>query len=855
MATRIQDLPAASQITTTDLFVIQQGGEAKSLTGEALTRYIAGHGGINSITLNSDYTLTFTMTDGEEITIGSIRGQNGEDGFSPSVTLTEGENGVNLTITDRLGPHTAFIPNGVDGFSPEVSFTPGEGGTNLVITDAEGSHTAFIPDGEDGFSPSVTLTPTAGGTNLTIVDATGPHTAFIANGEGSGDMLASIYDPQGEVAAVGIPAYVEAHGTQNAVRYDEDQGLTAAQKAQARENINAAAPDGYYGNSGGTMQYATNFVGQLTPQNANDVVFRPTASNFSGSGWSADSISGNTATIEKIKGKTLVFNQQFKVTAGSDTSDGITYTKNSDGSWTVTGTTNSNNHFYNLNYAGSGVNSNHFIAGHKYFVGGISSDNKVTLSARNDGAVPNTISALTGIAAITSLAATTWARIQIVTTVPIGTNINATIYPQIVDLTQMFGAGNEPTTVEEFRTMFPLDYYEYNPGELVSFNGTGLKTTGFNQLYPDGHIDVLAGLTYKIEGTYTSLKDSAGNDVAVTNGEFTPTANDTYTMVGGTCVHLKWSGVRDGDTEEHWDSTLSLPIATYFPDGMKSAHIFYGLESQVYLGELCDELSKDKAIKNLSAITLDGSNNFVKHSTNEHNWLYRLSVPDAFAQQGDGGTNDYMYLNCDNPVFFMAVSRNMITGSDDKPTGRLTGISFGYSNTHELYVNMYGLISTNDVSHVKEYFTNHNTAIVYKKAEPVETPISPELNLTYRCDDFGTEMLLPQNTSTEVLTAPMDMQVVYGLDYEANVRNLPVTYLNNCFAAAFVSALHSLGLTLSMTNDNGQWRMNFSGPIVPLASAVSDLTAKQTRNIYAGTSDMTAGSSTLPTGDIYIVYE
>lgn len=31
----------------------------------------------------------------------------------------------------------------------------------------------------------------------------------------------------------------------------------------------------------------------------------------------------------------------------------------------------------------------------------------------------------------------------------------------IFDLTQMFGEGNEPTTVEEFRDMYPADYYDY----------------------------------------------------------------------------------------------------------------------------------------------------------------------------------------------------------------------------------------------------------------------------------------------------------------------------------------------------------------------------------------------------------
>ena len=47
----------------------------------------------------------------------------------------------------------------------------------------------------------------------------------------------------------------------------------------------------------------------------------------------------------------------------------------------------------------------------------------------------------------------------------------------------------------------------------------------------------------------------------------------------------------------------------------------------------------------------------------------------------------------------------------------------------------------------------------------------------------------------------------------------------------------------------------FAGKVVANANAVQTLTAKQVRNIYAGTADMTAGTTELATGDIYIVYE
>ena len=52
---------------------------------------------------------------------------------------------------------------------------------------------------------------------------------------------------------------------------------------------------------------------------------------------------------------------------------------------------------------------------------------------------------------------------------------------EVFDLSLMFGTGNEPTTVEEFTSLFPLSYYSYNQGSLLSFMGNGIKTVGFNQ--------------------------------------------------------------------------------------------------------------------------------------------------------------------------------------------------------------------------------------------------------------------------------------------------------------------------------------------------------------------------------------
>ena len=52
---------------------------------------------------------------------------------------------------------------------------------------------------------------------------------------------------------------------------------------------------------------------------------------------------------------------------------------------------------------------------------------------------------------------------------------------QLFDLTQMFGAGNEPATPAEFRAMFPDDYYPYNAGELKSIAPTSVESSGIER--------------------------------------------------------------------------------------------------------------------------------------------------------------------------------------------------------------------------------------------------------------------------------------------------------------------------------------------------------------------------------------
>ena len=70
-----------------------------------------------------------------------------------------------------------------------------------------------------------------------------------------------------------------------------------------------------------------------------------------------------------------------------------------------------------------------------------------------------------------------------------------TVRYQLFDLTRMFGAGNEPSTVEEFKKLFPNDYYPYNVGEIISNKTEKLEMTGFNKWDEEWEIGIYDSTT------------------------------------------------------------------------------------------------------------------------------------------------------------------------------------------------------------------------------------------------------------------------------------------------------------------------------------------------------------------------
>ena len=167
--------------------------------------------------------------------------------------------------------------------------------------------------------------------------------------------------------------------------------------------------------------------------------------------------------VNTIGGRTIVYNQLFNYkNVKSSTVEGITYTSNDDGTYTANGTSTG------VAYLSIRLN---IIKDHVYYIRSLTTNgSKLTYEAYITGTDMFTNLTDYGNGAIDK-ALHSGAGYFVILRVKKGATVNnLKIVPQAYDLTKMFGSGNEPTTVEEFESIFPLDYYPYNEGELMSMS-------------------------------------------------------------------------------------------------------------------------------------------------------------------------------------------------------------------------------------------------------------------------------------------------------------------------------------------------------------------------------------------------
>lgn len=176
--------------------------------------------------------------------------------------------------------------------------------------------------------------------------------------------------------------------------------------------------------------------------------------------------------VKLIGGKSVVGNQMRKHDVFSDQKiNGITFTNNNDGSITISGVYTEDTFLYSLMHGMSLAAKHKYLcmlkgfkyatfydASWRYFAGYKSGsgilNNAYNITTNNDGKIGTMVLAIRNIES--------------------GTVISETVYPQLIDLTQMFGAGNEPT-LEQCREFFASESYPYNAGTLASADVTDVQ--------------------------------------------------------------------------------------------------------------------------------------------------------------------------------------------------------------------------------------------------------------------------------------------------------------------------------------------------------------------------------------------
>ena len=288
--------------------------------------------------------------------------------------------------------------------------------------------------------------------------------------------------------------------------------------------------------------------------------FRPTAGSLD----VAEQANSDQALIKGVQGRSVSWNQLVQ---NGDFSDGTT-------GWTprLTGNIQVNNSKLELikkanNYNNSAIQT--FVsplpAGHKYYA-------KIDVDSIYNGFLlglygvyqSGGIYFLSGISASGQYSKVITAR-QSVLRLSFNQG-NITVPPNIddklctidnvvvIDLTLIYGEGNEPTTAAQFEADYeawfgkPLTYEAYTAGELRNLTMAGIKTQGFNLLGSSGNAQLIGGTQYQLTGTYTSIADSQGTAITPdAQGLFTPTESTEVTVSGvgsDTCLHFTHSGRR-----------------------------------------------------------------------------------------------------------------------------------------------------------------------------------------------------------------------------------------------------------------------------------------------------------------------
>lgn len=502
-----------------------------------------------------------------------------------------------------------------------------------------------------------------------------------------------------------------------------------------------------YLKKGEAIDFANDLTG-VQEATAEEFTFRPSAG--------FRSIRDESAVIRRIKGNTSVWAQYVK---NGDFAEGTRYfsminstlSDNGDGSITIT-------HKLDNSCGVSTFFDTHIPRGHKilavadYQRDSASSSRTLLYLRRNGGGFDSRIIPEFGYgrrrvdyAIITATDDITGFYFYPFFDSPAGTQ--CVIYTMAVyDLTAIYGAGNEPTTLDEFRELYPDSYYRYCVPEVRAMRATGVETIGFNAFNGE-YAEVLGGLRYCISGTVTNMGFSDSIDGEITQitipeegGIYTPSRRGyIYAEGSDICIHLVHSGVCNGEHHDYVRNVRLLPdIATYFPDGMHG------------IGDVYDEINEENAVKRFGVVDLGTL------------WWYESDTKAGMRRFGSNGISELAEWPSANNVLANIVCVKYDRGTADDTYLDIHCIAIGRTGSIFIYDPNY-----NTTGSLADFVASlQGVLLYYELAEPVVTPITEPLQLDYKVADFGTEKML-----SDLPSSPFRADIVYQFNAEGRIRD------------------------------------------------------------------------------------
>lgn len=313
-------------------------------------------------------------------------------------------------------------------------------------------------------------------------------------------------------------------------------------------------------------------------------------------------------------------------------------------------------------------------------------------------------------------------------------------------------------------------------------DSTMIRTEGFNAFnYETGLATVLGGNQYQITGDYESITHSVDGEITPDGeGLFTPTNNGVLTITGGnstnTCVHLTWSGYRNGDFEPYWTETKEFDLSEYFPYGFnhastRSGGTSYGNNAS-WQGEAgADVFTPQQAIRRIDRANLKDYT-IKKVSSITNGW--EVNIPNCRMPGSDSGAS---YVPClRNSKDWKIQTRNATKDGQDKviccrsrsSSNPRHGVIFVDSDYAVYWQN-------DDVAGLKSAMGDIYVYYLMSESEYITTTFDPPIEITYRVADFGTEEFLNDNQQQAAFFGV----VKYDNDYVRAITNLQDRKMDN----------------------------------------------------------------------------